>query len=400
MVTEPALSCTTLACSRIGAMASEASEHSSPITMCGLNWSSTRFTVFVACSGLHAESSYCTWSLSPLACDFTCSSARPLPSLPITPKYEPGPEIGISTPMRITLSCAIALNDAAAAAHASAAMNLSFIVPPPRDRCGKCTIFRMDLGLKDKIVLITGGSKGIGFAAAQAFVAEGARVAIASRSQDNLDKACASCAGLQGFAADLTLPRAAAQLVDAVERRLGAIDVLVNCAGAAKRTNADDLTPDAWRASMDAKYFSYIHVIDPLIKRMAARGHGAIVNVIGSGGKVATPTHISGGAANAALMLATAGLASAYASKGVRVIGINPGPTKTDRVAAGLAAEAKRDAVSVDEALKRSVARMPMQRMPEPAEIADIIVFAASERAGMLTGAILSADAATNPTVV
>ncbi|HUQ75461.1 MAG TPA: SDR family oxidoreductase, partial [Burkholderiales bacterium] len=256
----------------------------------------------------------------------------------------------------------------------------------------------MDLGLKDKVVLITGGSKGIGLAAARGFIAEGARVAIASRSQENLDKARAAVP-VETFAADLTQPRAAAELVDAVERRLGPIDVLVNCAGAAKRTNADDLTPDAWRAAMDAKYFSYVYVIDPLIKRMAARGHGAIVNVIGSGGKVAAPTHIGGGAANAALMLATAGLANAYAARGVRVIGVNPGPTKTERVAAALTADAKRDGISEDEALKRTVQRLPMKRMPEPAEIADIIVFAASERARFLTGANLSADAATNPTV-
>ncbi|HKU47641.1 MAG TPA: SDR family NAD(P)-dependent oxidoreductase [Burkholderiales bacterium] len=258
----------------------------------------------------------------------------------------------------------------------------------------------MDLGLKDKLVLVTGGSKGIGFAAAKAFLAEGARVAIASRSQENLDKACAACPGIEAFAADLTLPRAAEQLVEAVERRMGAIDVLVNCAGAAKRTGPDDLTPEAWRASMDAKYFSYIHVVDPLIKKMAARGRGAIVNVIGSGGKVAAPTHISGGAANAALMLATAGLANAYAGKGVRVIGINPGPTRTERVAASLKADAKRDSITEDEALKRIVQKMPAKRMPEAREIADVIVFAASERAGVLTGAILSADAATNPTVV
>jgi NAD(P)-dependent dehydrogenase (short-subunit alcohol dehydrogenase family) len=258
----------------------------------------------------------------------------------------------------------------------------------------------MDLGLKDKLVLITGGSKGIGFAAAKAFLAEGARVAIASRSQENLDRARASLPKVEAFAADLTQPRAAADLVDTVERRLGAIDVLVNCAGAAKRTGPDDLTPEAWRASMDAKYFSYIHVIDPLIKRMAARGHGAIVNVIGSGGKVAAPTHISGGAANAALMLATAGLANAYAGKGVRVVGINPGPTKTERVAASLKADAKRDNITEDEALKRIVQKIPAKRMPEAHEIADIIVFAASERAQVLTGAILSADAATNPTVV
>ena len=102
-------------------------------------------------------------------------------------------------------------------------------------------------------------------------------------------------------------------MIDAVEREVGTIDILVNSAGAAKRTPPDDLDAAAWRAAMDAKFFSYIHVIDPLIKRMAARGSGVIVNVIGNGGKVASPIHVAGGAANAALMLATAGLANAYA---------------------------------------------------------------------------------------
>ena len=258
----------------------------------------------------------------------------------------------------------------------------------------------MDLALNGRIVLITGGSKGIGFACARAFLAEGARVAIASRSHENLASARSRLGTVETFAADLTQPRVAADMVDAVERRVGPIDVLVNSAGAARRTNVDDLTPEAWRAAMDAKYFTYVNVIDPLAKRMAARGGGAIVNVIGSGGKVPTPTHIGGGAANAALMLATVGLANAYAERGVRVIGINPGPTQTQRVKEGLAADAKRDGISEDEALKRMAQRMPMKRMPEPEEIADIIVFAASERAKFLTGAILSADAAANPTVV
>jgi len=258
----------------------------------------------------------------------------------------------------------------------------------------------MDLQLKDAAVLVTGGSKGIGFACARAFLAEGARVAIASRSQENLDRARASLGVVETFAGDLTQAAAGAALVAAVERRLGPLDVLVNCAGAAKRVNADELTPEAWHAAMDAKYFSYIHVTDPLIKRMAERGRGVVVNVIGSGGKVATPTHIGGGAANAALMLATAGLANAYAARGVRVIGVNPGPTRTERVKQGLAADARRDGISEDEALKRTLARLPARRMPEPEEIADIVVFAASPRARLLSGAILSADGAANPTVV
>ena len=258
----------------------------------------------------------------------------------------------------------------------------------------------MDLGLKDKKVLITGGSKGIGLACAKAFVAEGARVALVSRSEENLEKARNSLRDAYIAATDLTDAEAAAAMVEKVEKEFGAIDVLVNSAGAAKRTDADDLTPAAWRAGMDAKYFSYINVIDPLIKRMAKRGKGAVINIIGNGGKVASPTHLAGGAANAALLLATAGLAYAYASKGVRVVGVSPGVTKTERVAEGLKAEAKRANVSEEQAYKQMIARLPMGRPAEPEEIADIVVFAASERGRYLTGANISTDGAASHVVV
>jgi NAD(P)-dependent dehydrogenase (short-subunit alcohol dehydrogenase family) len=258
----------------------------------------------------------------------------------------------------------------------------------------------MDLGLKDKKILITGGSKGIGLACARAFIAEGAKVALVSRSQDNLNKAKDTLKNAYVIAADLTNAEAAAAMVERVEKEFGALDVLVNSAGAAKRTDADDLTPAAWRAGMDAKYFSYINVIDPVIKRMGKRGTGAVINIIGGGGKVASPTHLAGGAANAALLLATAGLAYAYASKGVRVVGVSPGVTKTERVAEGLKAEAKRANVSVEQAEKQMVARLPMGRPAEPEEIADIVVFAASERGRYLTGANISTDGAASHVVI
>jgi len=258
----------------------------------------------------------------------------------------------------------------------------------------------MDLALKGKKVLITGGSKGIGLACAKAFVAEGAQVALVSRSQANLDAAKKSVGNAYAIAADLVDPAAAAAMVERVEKEFGPIDILVNSAGAAKRTDADDLTPAAWRASMDAKYFTYINVIDPLIKRMGKRGNGVVINIIGNGGKVASPTHLSGGAANAALMLATAGLAYAYASKNVRVVGLNPGVTKTERVAEGLKAEAKRANVSEDQAYEQMVARLPMGRPAEPEEIADIAVFAASERGRYLNGANISTDGAASHVIV
>jgi NAD(P)-dependent dehydrogenase (short-subunit alcohol dehydrogenase family) len=258
----------------------------------------------------------------------------------------------------------------------------------------------MELGLKDKKVLITGGSKGIGLACARAFLVEGALVAIVSRSRENLEEAKKNLGPVYTVAADLADAAAAAAMVERVEKEFGAVDVLVNSAGAAKRTNADDLTPAAWRAAMDAKYFTYINVIDPLVKRMAARGDGVIVNIIGSGGKIASPIHLAGGAANAALMLATAGLANAYAAKGVRVVGINPGLTNTSRVSEGLRADAKREGISEDEALARAKKKLPLGRLAEPGEIADIAVFAASARGRFLTGANISADGVSTPTVV
>jgi NAD(P)-dependent dehydrogenase (short-subunit alcohol dehydrogenase family) len=151
---------------------------------------------------------------------------------------------------------------------------------------------------------------------------------------------------------------------------------------------------------MDAKYFSYIHVIDPVVKRMAARGRGAIVNLIGQGGKLPASTHLAGGAANAALMLASAGLAGAYAARGVRVVGLNPGLTETGRVAEGMKAEAQRQGISEEEALKRATKGLPLGRMPQPEEVADVVLFAASERGLLLSGANITIDSAHHPTVV
>lgn len=258
----------------------------------------------------------------------------------------------------------------------------------------------MDLGLKDKVVLITGGSKGIGYACAELFLQEGARVAICSRSQANIDAALSELRGAHGYAADLTSDEQALSVVEKVEAEIGPIDILVNSAGAAARTPADELTPAIWRAAMDAKYFSYINVIDPIIKRMGKRGSGAVINIIGNGGKVASPTHLAGGAANAALMLASVGLANAYASKGVRVVGLNPGLTETDRVAEGLKASARLAGSTEEEALADALKRIPIGRMADPADIANVVAFLSSAKASYVTGVVISMDGAQVPVVV
>ena len=258
----------------------------------------------------------------------------------------------------------------------------------------------MQLNLKNKTVLITGGSKGIGLACAKVFKAEGARVAIVARTATTLAAAKALLGEVYTVAADLTDPAAAAAVIKEVEKNFGNIDILVNSAGAANRTVPEELNPAIWRAAMDAKYFSYINVIDPLIKLMAQRQQGAIINVIGTGGKTPAPTHLAGGAANAALMLVTTGLASAYAEQGVRVIGINPGLTRTERVNEGLIAEAKRLGMSEEDTLTQLVQNLPLKRLAEPEEIANLVAFAASNHGQLLTGSNLTADGAATPFIV
>jgi NAD(P)-dependent dehydrogenase (short-subunit alcohol dehydrogenase family) len=277
----------------------------------------------------------------------------------------------------------------------------------------------VDLELAGKVVLVTGASKGIGLACARAFAREGARVAIVSRDRDNLERARAELAteGLQvhPFQANLSDAQQAEQMVQAVTDALGDIDVLVNSAGAAKRYEPETLDAAAFQATMDAKYFPYMFPQQAVLKRMVARVKtqreldglgatsavtpGAIVNIIGMGGKVASDFHIAGGAANAALMLATAGFAHYYARYGIRVNAINPGQTLTDRVDQAMELEAARQGISKDEALARGQKNVPLGRYAQPQEVADVTLFLASARSSYVTAAMIPMDGGSTPSI-
>ncbi len=268
----------------------------------------------------------------------------------------------------------------------------------------------MQLELTGQHVLITGGSKGIGWACALGFLQEGARVSLVSRCSAHLAAAVVQLqaaltdvepSALQSrvhtLAADMCDPASALRALDAAEAHFGPVNVLVNSAGAARRTPVDELTPDAWQAAMQAKYFSTIHMMDPCVKRMGARGRGAIVNVVGSGGRVASPWHLPGGAANAALMLVSAGLAAAYGPRGVRVNAVNPGLTRTERLQEGLLVEARVNGSTPEQALQQAASRIPLGRLAEPQEIANAVVFLASAKASYITGVVLAMDGAVVP---
>jgi len=266
--------------------------------------------------------------------------------------------------------------------------------------------YRMDLGLKGEHVLITGGSQGIGLACAKAFLAQGARVSLLARNGQTLDQARqqliregASADQVQALSADLRDASAALHALDQAEAQFGPVQVLVNSAGAAQRVPVDELTPQAWHDAMQAKFFTYVHMTDPCIKRMGQRGKGCVVNIIGNGGKVASPIHLAGGAANAALMLATTGWANAYARRGVRVNGINPGQTLTGRLQGRMQAMAQQENITPEQARARSSAELPMGRFSEPHEIAHMVVFLCAAQSTYVTGSIISMDGALTPVI-
>lgn len=252
------------------------------------------------------------------------------------------------------------------------------------------------MGLEGKVVLITGGSKGLGLACARAFAGEGARVSISSRNEANLENARQMLAkeGIEvtSVRADFSQPEDAQTAASSTERVLGPIDILINSAGAARRFPAETLTADAWHQGMNSKYFPYIHAMDAVRPGMIERKRGSIVNIIGLGGKAASTMHLSGGAANAALMLVTVGWANALGKYGIRVNAINPGNTLTDRLQEALRLDAAKQGITEAEALKRNEERVPLGRLAKPEEVAAVALFLASDQASYVTGVVLPMD--------
>ena len=254
----------------------------------------------------------------------------------------------------------------------------------------------MKLGLEGKVVLITGGSKGLGLACARTFAEEGARVSIASRSEENLARARQTLAGegidVVTVRADFSEANEAEASARQTEKLLGPIDILINSAGAARRWPWEKLNADAWQQGMNSKYFPYVHAMDAVRPGMIARKRGSIVNLIGIGGKAATSMHLSGGAANAALMLVTVGWASALGKYGIRVNAINPGNTLTERLQEALRLDAEKLGITEAEALKRAEQRLPLGRLAKPEEVAAVAAFLASDQASYVTGAVIPMD--------
>jgi NAD(P)-dependent dehydrogenase (short-subunit alcohol dehydrogenase family) len=241
----------------------------------------------------------------------------------------------------------------------------------------------MDLNLQGKRVLVTGGSKGIGLACAEAFAAEGAEVRIASRNPEK----GAAAAKFPAKAVDLSSAGAAEALADWA----GELDVLVNNAGAIPGGTLLKVEEGTWRKAWDLKVFGYVNLSRLVYARMKERRAGVIVNIIGSAGEKLDAAYIAGSTANAGLMAFTKALGGASHADGIRVVGINPGPISTDRLKSLYRQRAESilgDASRYEELFKE----MSFGRPGKPEEIAAAVLFLASARSAYTSGTILTID--------
>jgi NAD(P)-dependent dehydrogenase (short-subunit alcohol dehydrogenase family) len=250
----------------------------------------------------------------------------------------------------------------------------------------------MDMQLHGKRVLVTGGSKGIGLACADAFAAEGCDVVLSARDAGAL----AAAADTVRARAQVRVETLAADLSQDAEReRLHAafpdIDILVNNAGAIPAGRLQDIPMARWKAAWDLKVLGYIHMCQLYLPVMEARRSGAIVNIIGMAGRAPRAGYIAGGAGNAALIAFTCAIGAAAQANGVKVVGINPAVTKTDRMLTQARTNAKLR-FGDEERWAETLAGLPFGRPIEASEIADLAVFLASPRGHYVNGTVVDVD--------
>lgn len=255
----------------------------------------------------------------------------------------------------------------------------------------------MDLRLRGKVAMVSGASKGIGKAVAVGLAEEGVRLALNARGGELLTKV-ADQIRRQYDVDVVAIPGDMSQLADVqafVRRtldRFGRVDILVNCAGSFQGGIFWEVPDEVWLDSWGLKLFGYVRLMREVIPHMIRQGGGRIVNVVGNSGKQPIQTMLPGGSANAALLTVTKGVADAVARHNIVVNAVNPGPIRTERWDGLMERLGGAAGMSAAEYEATFVGEIPMGRVGRPEEIADVVVFLASERAGFLTGVSVTAD--------
>lgn len=248
----------------------------------------------------------------------------------------------------------------------------------------------MDLKLKGQHVLVTGGSKGIGAACAKVFLQEGCSVTIVSRDAEKLN---ATRSDLAAFGAVTAMPADLSQGRER-ERVIAAhpeVDILVNNAGAIPGGGLLDLTMERWAEAWSLKVMGYVHMTQMTLAHMKERKSGTIVNIIGSAGRSPRYDYICGATGNAALMAFTGAVGGKSVDWGVRVFGVNPAATRTDRIISLSKSRAK-TALGDETRWEEMLTGLPLDRLIESEEIANAAAFLASPACGYVSGTVLDVD--------
>ena len=255
----------------------------------------------------------------------------------------------------------------------------------------------MDLGLEGKIAMVTGGSMGIGKAIALALCGEGVDVAICARGVEALEDAAAEIRAATGrrvvpVRADTTSLEDIKGFIASTVAELGGVDILVNNAVNSVAAPFMDLPDEAWRNHIDVKVMGYVRCAREVVPHMCNRGGGRIVSIGGVAARTVGALAMSNGVTNAAVSNFTKNLSDTVARDGILVNCIHPGAVRTSRMAQVMEARAQAASVTLEEEERSTVANTPIGRLIEPEEIASLVLFLVSNKAGAITGETIGVD--------
>lgn len=255
----------------------------------------------------------------------------------------------------------------------------------------------MDTGLKDRAVIVAASSQGMGRAAAEAFAAEGANVALCARNESTLASAAEEIRRKHGVHVlaqplDVTDGEAVAGFVETVAREFGRLDVCVTNAGGPPAKNFLSTTPDDWQRAVAQNFLSVVHFARAVLPHMQRNRWGRLITITSVSVKQPIPDLVLSNAVRAAVVGLVKSLANEFGKDGITVNNVAPGYTATERLQDLAATRALAAGISVQEMYERWAADVPLRRIGRPQEIADAIVWLASERASYITGQTLLVD--------
>jgi len=255
----------------------------------------------------------------------------------------------------------------------------------------------MDLQLEGKTALVTGGSEGIGRGITLALAKEGVDVAICARRKDVLEKVAGEIAKqtnrkIVAIPADLRKDADAKAFIEQAHNALGRVDIMINNAGSAAGGVIEHLTEEDWEKGLQLKFMGYVRCLRYVLPIMVKQGGGRVVNLIGNDGVKPSYWEICPGAANAAGQNLTLSLAGQYGKNGISFCAVNPGPVRTERWV-GLVKAMSRDMnLSYEQADQLAPSSIPMGRIAEVDEVANLVVMLASPLMHMVNGTMIEID--------